>query len=87
LRASNVVVIEVQERPIPGDPKGRIQQDVVGSGPGFLFQNGVAQEITWRKESEAAPLRFYLADGSEAAMNPGQVWIAAVPKLGNLTVR
>jgi hypothetical protein len=47
----------------------------------------VAREITWRKESEAAPLRFYLADGSEAAMNPGQVWIAAVPKLGNLTVR
>jgi hypothetical protein len=32
-------------------------------------------------------LRFYLADGSEAAMNSGQVWIAAVPKLGNLTVR
>jgi hypothetical protein len=87
LRASNVVVIEVQERPIPGDPKGRIQQDVIGSGPGFLFQDGVAREITWRKESEAAPLRFYLADGSEAAMNPGQVWIAAVPKLGNLTVR
>ncbi len=87
LRASNVVVIEVQERPIPGDPKGRIQQDVVGSGPGFLFQDGVAQDITWRKESEAAPLRFYLADGSEAAMNPGQVWIAAVPKLSNLTVR
>lgn len=87
LRASNVVVIEVQERPIPGDPKGRIQQDVIGSGPGVLFQDGVAHDITWRKDSEAAPLRFYLADGSEAAMNPGQVWIAAVPKLSNLTVK
>lgn len=87
LRASNVVVIEVQERPIPGDPKGRIQQDVIGSGPGVLFQDGVARDITWRKDSEAAPLRFYLADGSEAAMNPGQVWIAAVPKLSNLTIR
>jgi hypothetical protein len=87
LRASNVVVIEVQERPIPGDSKGRIQQDVIGSGPGVLFQDGVARDITWRKESEAAPLRFYFADGSEAAMNPGQVWIAAVPKLSNLTVK
>jgi len=87
LWASNVVVIEVQERPIPGDTKNRIEQDVIGSGPGVLFQDGTTLDITWRKETAAAPLRFYLASGSEAAMNPGQIWIAAIPKLANLTRR
>lgn len=87
LSARNVVVIEVQERKIAGDPKGRIEQDVVGSGPGVLFQDGVARDVTWVKDAAGAPLRFFFADGSEALMNPGQVWIAAVPAIGNLTVK
>jgi hypothetical protein len=87
LSAKNVVVIEVQERKIAGDRAGRIEQDVVGSGPGVLFQDGVARDVTWSKETAAAPLRFFLPDGAEAAMNPGQVWVAAVPALGNLSVK
>lgn len=87
LWTKNVVVIEVQERPILGDAKQRIEQDVIGSGPGVLFQDGIAVDITWRKDSAAAPLRFYLADGSEATLNPGQIWIAAIPKLANLSGR
>jgi hypothetical protein len=87
LSARNVVVIEVQERKIAGDTKGRIEQDVVGSGPGVLFQDGLARDVTWRKETAEAPLRFFYADGGEVQMNQGQVWVAAVPKLGNLTVQ
>ncbi|HWQ13028.1 MAG TPA: DUF3048 domain-containing protein [Roseiflexaceae bacterium] len=87
LSARNVVVIEVQQRPIPGDPKQRIEQEVVGSGPGVLFQDGTARDITWVKEAAGSPLRFYHADGSEAQMNQGQVWVAAVPALANLSVR
>jgi hypothetical protein len=87
LNAKNVVLIEVQERAIAGDRSGRIEQDVVGSGPGMLFQDGVAREITWSKESAAAPLRFFFPDGSEAPMNAGQVWVTALPALGNVSVR
>jgi hypothetical protein len=87
LRTKNVVVIEVKERKIAGDSKGRIEQEVVGSGAGRLFLDGVQLAITWQKDSASAPLRFFLADGSEAQFNSGQVWIAAVPDLANLTVK
>ena len=87
LSARNVVVIEVRERRIPGDKKGRIEQDVVGAGPGRLFQDGRAIDITWRKDSAAAPLRFYATSGDEVAFNAGQIWIAALPSLGNLSVK
>lgn len=87
LRTRNVVVIEVKERKIAGDKKGRIEQDVVGSGAAKLFQDGTAQDITWQKDSPAAPLRFLTADGNEVRFNAGQIWIVALPAISNLTVK
>ena len=87
LRTNNVVVIEVKERKIANDPKGRIEQDVVGSGVGRLFIDGVQREVTWRKDSTTAQLRFFNPDGSEVAFNPGQIWITVVPSIKNLTVK
>jgi hypothetical protein len=87
LRAKNVVIIEVREQEIAGDAKGRIEQQVIGEGVGRLLQDGMIAEITWRKESAAAPLRFFLADGAEAWMNAGPTWIVALPSINNLTVR
>lgn len=87
LQTKNVVVIEVRERAIKGDPKGRIEQDVVGSGAGRVFLDGVQLDITWSKESAAAPLRLLMPDGNELHLNPGQVWISAVPSLDNITAK
>jgi hypothetical protein len=87
LWAKDVVVIEVPEGRIPGDEKGRIDQEVVGSGEARVFMDGVERAAKWRKDDAAAPLRFYDAAGSELALNAGPVWIAALPSLENLTVK
>jgi hypothetical protein len=87
LRTKNVVVMEVKERKLANDPKGRIEQDVIGSGPARIFQDGIQIDVTWKKDDAAAPLRFFLADGSEAQFNNGQIWISAVPNLANLTAK
>ena len=87
LRFTNIVVMEVPEKPIPGDPKGRIEQQVIGQGPARLYVDGVEQEITWQKDAGFAQLRFYTLDGAEVQLNPGSLWIAAVPTLQNLTVK
>ncbi|MDZ4717046.1 MAG: DUF3048 domain-containing protein [Roseiflexaceae bacterium] len=87
LRTRNVVVMEVKERKVQNDPKGRIEQDVIGSGPARIFLDGIQVEATWKKDIATAPLRFFLADGSEAQFNNGQIWISAVPNLANLTVK
>ncbi|NNJ08873.1 DUF3048 domain-containing protein [Chloroflexales bacterium ZM16-3] len=86
LRFKNVVVMEVPEAPIPGDPKGRIEQQVLGEGNARIFRDGTMIEATWHKDAGFAQLRFYAADGSEVPMNPGPVWIAAIPFMDNLTV-
>jgi hypothetical protein len=86
LRFKNVVVMEVREAPIPGDDKGRIEQQVIGSGKARVFLDGVEREVTWRKDSAEAPLVFFEVSGEEVQLNAGAVWIVALPSLENLTV-
>jgi hypothetical protein len=87
LRFKNVVILEVPERPVPGDAKGRIEQQVIGEGPARIFRDGRMIEATWRKPAGFAQLQLYTnADGAEAELNAGTVWIAAIPSLENLVV-
>lgn len=86
LQTKNIVAMEIQEAPIPGDDKGRLEQVVVGSGRARLFLDGVEREVTWRKDTQEAQLSFYDASGAEVQLNAGQVWIVALPSLDNLTV-
>jgi hypothetical protein len=51
----------------------------VGSGAATIFQNGVAQEVTWTKPSKASPITFTDAAGKVVPLVRGQTWIAAVP--------
>jgi hypothetical protein len=86
LRAKNLVVMEVQEEAITGDEKGRIEQQVIGSGKARVFLDGVEREVTWSKGSAEEQLTFIDGSGEEVQFNPGQIWIVALPSLDNLTV-
>jgi Protein of unknown function (DUF3048) N-terminal domain/Protein of unknown function (DUF3048) C-terminal domain len=87
LWTKNVVVMEVHEAQIAGDPKGRIEQDVIGGGAAHVFFDGAERTITWRKDAPEAPLGFFDETGAEVRFNAGPIWIAAVPTLENLTVQ
>ena len=47
-------------------------------GTGYYAANGGMQTITWRKESETAPIRVYQADGAELQVNPGKSYIGII---------
>lgn len=82
----NVVVMQVHEAARAGDAKQRIDQQVIGTGSAQIFFAGRRIPGTWRKETEAAPLRFYDPAGNEIVFNAGPIWIAAIPTLERLTV-
>lgn len=86
LWTKNVVVMEVIEAPIPGDPQSRISQQVIGEGPARLFMDGEEQEGVWRMEEAGSPLRFYTTDDEEIRFNAGPIWAVAIPSMDNLTV-
>ncbi len=86
LRAKNVVVMEVKEEPIQGDEKGRIEQQVIGSGKARIYLDGTEREVTWSKGGPEDALIFVDASGEEVRFNPGSLWIVAVPAMENVTV-
>jgi hypothetical protein len=87
IRMRNVVVMEVDEDVRPGDEKGRIDLQVVGSGRAVIFMAGRRIDGTWRKDAAEAPLRFYDNNDAEMVFNLGQISVAAIPSLDNLSVQ
>jgi hypothetical protein len=53
-----------------------------GSGEALIFQNGIAQTVTWSKADRASQLKFVDADGKDVSLVRGQTWISAVPNSG-----
>ena len=75
---SVVVVLKVNESTVMQDGYREVIS-TIGSGPGVIFQNGVAQEVTWHKDSKLGQLNFTDANGKDVPLVRGQTWITAIP--------
>jgi hypothetical protein len=77
LAAANVLVIASRHRILDGE--GRRDVDVVGPGDGYLFQQGKAQKIKWKRSGGV--IRAYADDAMtrEMPLLPGQTWVEIVP--------
>lgn len=49
-----------------------------GSGPVYIFQDGVVLEGTWNKADRKTQLSFTDSAGAELKLNPGQTWVTLV---------
>jgi hypothetical protein len=58
---------------------------VVGSGPVYIFQDGVVSTGTWTKPDDRTQISFTDAAGKPLGLNPGQTWVTAVSAAGNVT--
>lgn len=74
-----VVVMKMQETTVLEDGY-RQSITTVGSGQAVIFQDGVAQEVTWTKPSREGQITFTDAAGAPVPLARGQTWITAVPE-------
>ncbi len=75
---SAVVVLKVNESTVMQDGYREVVT-TIGSGSGVIFQNGIAQEVTWHKDSKLGQVYFTDASGKDVALVRGQTWITAIP--------
>ncbi len=73
-----VITLYVDEETVMEDGY-REKIDVIGSGTGYIFQNGTVTQITWKKSSRDGQISFTNGDGESVALARGQTWIAAIP--------
>lgn len=83
LNAANVVVLEVDYKPSPADPRSPEAQ-TIGSGTAYVFTGGVLIRGTWTRADRLDT--FHLADdnGSVIALTPGRTWIE-LPRVDKTT--
>lgn len=78
ITAKNVIVQFATEISIPGDEKHRLDYQLIGSGTGYVFEDGRVISITWSKAERDARTKFYDLNGGEVEFNRGNFWIEIV---------
>ena len=58
----------------------REQITTSGTGTGYIFQDGTAQQVTWQKADAKSQITFTDSSGKQVSLNRGQTWITALPE-------
>jgi len=81
LSAANVIVQFAKETEL-GDYGKHLYYDVIGSGKGYVFRNGVAVDVTWKKAKQKDRTIMTDKAGKEIVFVPGNIWVEILP-IGN----
>jgi hypothetical protein len=90
ISAANVIVMRVVEYPTAyvEDPTGALEQDLTltGTGPAWVFRDGVELKGTWDRPTLAQPAKFTQADGAPITLAPGNTWEELLPTAESIAV-
>lgn len=78
LTVSNLVIQFAKEEG-PLDEHKHMFYNVIGEGTGILFQNGMAQDIKWKKTKQTDRTIYTDLSGKEISFTPGQIWVSILP--------
>lgn len=81
LSASNIIIQFAKETEL-GDYGKHLYYDIIGTGTGLVFQNGVATEVTWKKAKQLDRTIFTDKAGKEMVFIAGNIWVEILP-IGN----
>jgi hypothetical protein len=83
ITASNVVVMLVHEVPTPWpeDATGALENELIlkGSGPAWVFRDGVQFYGHWERPLLDHPTVFVETNGTRITLTPGGTWVELVP--------
>ncbi len=83
---TNVIVQIIPQWRIEGASSGIIEMQSVGEGTGYYFSMGKMVPITWEKDDDHAPTRYFLESGEPLTRNPGKTWVQVIGSEERLTI-
>ncbi len=84
LEYTNVIALVTQVYPKPENTY-LMEVELVSSGSGYYISGGKAQEITWEKTSEEAPIEFFDIGGNPLTVNVGKCYIGILDDSSTIT--
>jgi hypothetical protein len=83
LSATNVVIQFVNAPPGKYNESGPhslgVHSQTVGSGPVWILRNGEIFKGSWKRSSLSQTTSYYLSNGEQISLAPGQTWVEVVP--------
>lgn len=83
LSATNVVIQFVNAPPGKYNESGPhslgVHSQTVGSGPVWILRNGEIFKGSWQRSSLSKTTSYYLSNGEQISLAPGQTWVEVVP--------
>lgn len=76
---AHTVVVQFVNTQLIDESTGRLGMSTEGSGKALVFEDGVRQDGTWKKNDQSSRTRFYNASGEEIAFNAGTIWLEILP--------
>lgn len=52
--------------------------ELTGTGSGYYATNGKIIQVTWKKDTQFGPTKYYYLDGTEVELNQGKTYIAVI---------
>ena len=75
LKVKNILIQYCDIGTYPGDKNGYLEVNTLSGGEGKYITNGKMIDITWTKENENSPARYFDASGNEITINQGKTWV------------
>lgn len=72
------ILLQVCDWKVIDNQYGYLDVDTTSGGKGYYITNGKAVPVTWSKESQSAPTRYFLEDGTEITLNQGKTWVCVL---------
>jgi len=79
VEVQNLIVQYVPVSTMPNDAGDRKKIDVFGTGPAEFIIHGKHLKGTWERKNDSDPTKYYLENGVEVTLTPGNTWIAMHP--------
>lgn len=72
------ILLQVCDWEVIDQKYGYLDVDTTSGGEGMYITNGKAIPVTWSKESQTAPTRYFDKNGKEITLNQGKTWVCII---------
>ncbi len=72
------ILFQIADWSVADQEAGYLEVQTVGNGDGYYVTNGKVIPVTWSKESQTEPTRYYDEDGNEITLNQGKTWVCII---------
>lgn len=80
----NIILMNIEGKNI--DDTELLDLNIIGKGTGKYISHGKCIDITWSRDKDTSPFKYYSTDGSDLIMLPGQIYVCLLAQWTSVNI-